>query len=78
MEWEAGPKDPIEAMYSLAGCDWIIGPDSSFNRWSAFYGKVPRYEIQNPYAEFSLTDFRLVVDLGIPDELSVQNAEQKL
>ena len=28
-------------MYALAGCDFIVGPNSSFSHWASFYGNVP-------------------------------------
>ncbi len=38
-----GPGDPLGDLYSLAGCDYIIGPGSTFTQWASFYGSVPRY-----------------------------------
>jgi Glycosyl transferase family 11 len=32
---------PLEDMYSLASCDYIIGPNSSFSHWASFWGAVP-------------------------------------
>jgi hypothetical protein len=31
----------IEDIYSLAQCDCIIGPPSTFSKWACFYGQVP-------------------------------------
>ncbi|QHT71661.1 hypothetical protein GXP67_35830 [Rhodocytophaga rosea] len=31
----------IEDIYSLAQCDCIIGPPSTYSKWSSFYGEVP-------------------------------------
>ena len=28
-------------MYALAGCNFIVGPSSSFSQWASFYGNVP-------------------------------------
>jgi len=28
-------------MYALAGCDLIVGPDSTFSHWASYYGNVP-------------------------------------
>lgn len=39
------PQGPIEDMYTLAGCDYIIGTKSSFNSWASFYGDTPTYWI---------------------------------
>lgn len=43
----AGPGYAVGDMYSLAECDEIYGPQSSFSAWASFYGKVPLYEVQN-------------------------------
>ena len=32
---------PLADMYSLAGCDLIFGPNSTFSHWASFYGDVP-------------------------------------
>ncbi|QDV61233.1 alpha-1,2-fucosyltransferase [Crateriforma conspicua] len=32
---------PVVDMYSLAGCDYLIGPPSSFSGWASMYGDVP-------------------------------------
>jgi hypothetical protein len=32
---------PLEDMYLLASCDYIIGPNSSFSHWASFWGAVP-------------------------------------
>lgn len=34
-------------MYSLAGCDYIFGPPSTYNIWASFYGNVPRYGLED-------------------------------
>lgn len=64
--WQSGSNHLIEDLYSLAGCDYIIGPKSTFNSWSSFYGKVKRYEIHDPLAQFTLDDFQVVDCLGKP------------
>lgn len=35
----------VEDLYSLAGCDRIIGPISTYSMWAAFYGQIPRKSI---------------------------------
>jgi hypothetical protein len=72
ISWQPGPGNIIEDMYSLAECDYIIGPKSTFNSWSAFYGKVPRYEIQDALAQFTLDNFNFVECLGKPPLNSLQ------
>lgn len=41
----AGPGDAVCDMYSLAECDEIYGPQSSFSAWASFYGRVPFYGV---------------------------------
>ncbi len=40
-----GGRDPVVDLYSLARCDAIIGPPSSFSLWAAFYGNADLYWI---------------------------------
>jgi len=49
----------IEDMYSLAQCDYIIGPPSTYTMWASFYGKAPLYMIKNPDTNISLEIFRV-------------------
>lgn len=32
---------PVEDLYAMAGCDYIIGPLSTYSMWASFYGRVP-------------------------------------
>lgn len=64
LSWFSGSGNLIEDMYGLARCDYIIGPFSTFNIWSSFYGEVLRYEIKDPHDHFSLNDFRVASSLG--------------
>lgn len=50
---------PIENMYSLAYCDYLISPPSTFTAWASFYGKVPLYFIEDPANQFSLHSFHV-------------------
>jgi hypothetical protein len=44
-----GSGDLISDLYSLARCDYIIGPcPSTFCRWASFYGNVPLYWFRDP------------------------------
>jgi hypothetical protein len=36
-----GRGAPVNDLYTLAKCDFIFGPPSTFSQWSSFYGKVP-------------------------------------
>ncbi len=51
----------IEDLYSLAECDFVTGPPSTFSMWAAFYKLKPLYMIKDPEFEFTLSDFQLPV-----------------
>jgi hypothetical protein len=42
-----GTGQLVEDMYALAGCDFIMGPPSTFTRWASFYGRKPIYAIED-------------------------------
>jgi hypothetical protein len=67
LSWEVGPGAAVEDLYALAGCDYVLGPCSTFNRWSAFVGNVPRYEIRDAGRRITLADFAPPLDLTVPD-----------
>lgn len=52
-----GTSQILEDMYLLAGCDYIIGPSSTYSRWASFYGNVPNYILKNPDKTVEIEDF---------------------
>jgi hypothetical protein len=46
-EVKMGPGSPVEDMYALSGCDYLIGPPSSFSGWASFIGNVPIYFMED-------------------------------
>jgi hypothetical protein len=44
----AGLGGVLEDLYSLARCDYLIGPPSTFSAWSSYYGEVPLHVVKNP------------------------------
>ncbi|MEH1818062.1 MAG: alpha-1,2-fucosyltransferase [Nostoc sp.] len=52
-----GNNHIIEDMYSLAKCDYIIGPPSSYSMWASFYGERPLYMIRDVNKMLELKDF---------------------
>lgn len=54
-----GPGKAIEDLYSMARCNLIVGPPSTFSMWASFYGSVPLYHIENPERKVSLRDFKV-------------------
>lgn len=59
---QIGPGHVVEDLYALAGCDYLIGPPSTFTAWASFYGKVPLYTVTLPDAPIARDDFRTVHD----------------
>lgn len=39
----SGSESPVEDMYALAACDYIVGPPSTFSMWASYYGGVPLF-----------------------------------
>lgn len=54
-----GPGHIIEDLYSLAECDYLFGPPSTYSQWASFYGEVPLYKIFDPALALSLDAFRV-------------------
>jgi hypothetical protein len=48
MDVTVSSSSPIVDLYSLAKCDLIIGPPSTFSLWASFHGKVPLAQISDP------------------------------
>ena len=38
----------VQDLYTLAGCDYLIGPPSTFGHWASWHGLVPWYTISDP------------------------------
>nr|WP_246417947.1 alpha-1,2-fucosyltransferase [Haloferula luteola] len=55
-------------LYALSQCDALIGPWSSFNRWAAFFGDIPRLEMGRDLRSFDLSDFDSEVGLNEANE----------
>ncbi|MDR1344716.1 MAG: alpha-1,2-fucosyltransferase [Tannerellaceae bacterium] len=47
-----------EDLYALSGCDYIIGPPSTFSLMASFYRDTPLYWIYDPAESASPTSFR--------------------
>jgi len=48
-------------MWSMANCDYIIGPVSTFSMWASFWKQVPLYFIKGPNQDISKNNFRPVI-----------------
>jgi hypothetical protein len=54
-----GPGTVLGDLHSLAGCDYIVGPPSTYSLWASLYGLKPCYFLETPEAPRALGDFRL-------------------
>lgn len=55
-----GAGGMVEDLYSLAACDAIAGPTSTFAGWASFYGRVPRWKIDDIEGPLTLADLKTV------------------
>ncbi len=55
-----GPGHLVEDLYSLAACDYLIGPPSTYTLWASFYGEVPLRIVADPTLPFDTHDFEIV------------------
>lgn len=53
----AGPA--VADMCTLARCDYILGPVSSFSMWASFYGNTPLFLIRDGKARIERKEFRV-------------------
>lgn len=54
-----GPGDAVSDLYSLAACDYLMGPPSTFTSWASFFGKVPFYEIRDATSVLHKENFKV-------------------
>jgi hypothetical protein len=47
----------IENLYSMAACDYIITPPSTYGMWASFYGKTPLCVVEDPEATITQDSF---------------------
>ena len=40
-------NNPIEDLYSLAKCNYILGPLSTFSQWASFHGNTPLFHLHD-------------------------------
>lgn len=48
--------NPAQDFHTMASCDYLIGPPSSFSGLASFMGKVPRYMIEDASKDFGMSD----------------------
>lgn len=49
----------VEDLYTLAQCNYLIGPPSTYSSWASFYGKVPLIHLQNAQQKIDLSEFAI-------------------
>lgn len=59
LNFSFGTNHPVEDMYSLAECDYIIGAPSTFTIWASYYGNTPIYMIEDINKEILFSDFNV-------------------
>ncbi len=59
LHWSIGDGQMVADLYSLAKCDYIIGPPSTFSQWASFYGKVPLCIVRESNQTLSADQFRI-------------------
>ena len=52
---------PIENLYTLAKCDYLISPPSTYAMWASLVGSTPAYYAESPNVEFGLDDFSVMI-----------------
>jgi len=57
LPYALGTDHPVVDLYTLARCDYLLGPPSSFTLWASFAGDVPLWFVDRPEAEPSLEVF---------------------
>jgi len=57
---------PVEDMYALAECDYIIGPVSSFTQWASFYGNKPLFHLTDLDGHVERERFRVSYLAEVP------------
>lgn len=56
------PSGAVLDLYTLAACDRIIGPFSSYSRWASFIGEVPLRFLETKEQTFNDDDFSRIID----------------
>jgi hypothetical protein len=60
IDFRMGSGHPVEDLMSFAGCDYIVGPPSTYTMWASFYGQVPLCVLRDASATFSLDSFEII------------------
>jgi len=58
------PGHELADLYALAGCDYIVGPPSTYSTWAAFYGPTLLFHIMSPHEHVTFEDFKRVPEMA--------------
>jgi hypothetical protein len=61
-----GQGPAVADLYTLADCDYLLGPLSTFSQWASFYGNKPLFHLRDRDACPELAQFRVSDLLEIP------------
>jgi hypothetical protein len=76
-----GPGQPVPDLYALAGCDYLIGPPSTFSGWASFYNQVPLYIMKQRGRLPEKSDFEVFREielLYVDEEERVPRSERRI
>ncbi len=54
-----GTDVPVEDLYALSNCDYIVAPLGTFSQWSSFYGNKPLFQLRGTDARIELGQFSI-------------------
>jgi hypothetical protein len=57
---------PVEDIYALAGCDYVMGALSSFTQWASFYGGKPLLHLRDSKDRIEREKFRVCYFEEVP------------
>lgn len=46
----------LEDLYELAGCDYLVGPPSTYSMWASFYGNVPLCHVKTAQQDICFSE----------------------
>jgi hypothetical protein len=58
-----GDGEQCVDLYTLARCDALIGPPSTYSKWASYYGNVPLYVVSRPDDVFTAEGFHVAIGL---------------
>jgi hypothetical protein len=50
---------PAKDLHTLAGCDYVMGPPSTFSQWASFYGNTPLFHLYDSSARVERERFKV-------------------